>query len=221
MPMIPASRQIRCVGLLWLVSALPAAATTTVYQCVAANGQRVYQDQPCVRSQQQKILTLQDVPTMAPAPASAAPSRSTATAAPASPDPSVEPVAPLATMYGCSRATDGKVYLSANGAPAAYLAPFGMLGAAQLSLSEAYDPTRSGAGGSEPQFNRGRVTSELVASDYVWVQDQCRMLTPAEICHVLRDEYDLNARKLKRAFKSDRTPLEQRDHDLRAQLDQC
>jgi hypothetical protein len=123
-------------------------------------------------------------------------------------------------MYTCLRATDGKTYLSENGDPQPYLVPLGMLAVGSPSLSQVYGPPNS-AGGSAPELNRGRVTPGLIANNYVWVQDQCRELTRAETCRALRDAYDDNATKLRRAFKSDQPPLEQRDEQLRAQLRNC
>lgn len=131
------------------------------------------------------------------------------------------PVTPVPHMYGCVNAVDGKPYVSRNGDPAPYLAPYGMLGAGQLTLSEAYGPTQGGAGMSAPEANRGRVTTGLAAGNYVWVQDQCRELTVQETCAALRDDLERNAHALSKAFKSDRPPLEQRDRELREQLQGC
>ena len=123
-------------------------------------------------------------------------------------------------MYACVRATDGKTYTSNNGEPQQYQVPYGILGAGQLPLSQVYGGPGA-AGASAPELNRGRVTPGLVANHYVWVQDQCRELTRAETCRALRDAYDENADKLRRAFKSDQPPLEQREQELRAQLRNC
>jgi hypothetical protein len=46
-------------------------------------------------------------------------------------------------------------------------------------------------------------------------------LSPAEACQALRDEDDANEEKLRRAFKSDQPPLEQRQAQLRQQLAGC
>jgi hypothetical protein len=132
-----------------------------------------------------------------------------------------EPAAPLPVMYACTRATDGKTYLSDHGDSAPYLAPYGVLGAEQQPLSEVYGPDRGAAGISAPEANRGRVTSGLVANNYVWVQDSCRELDPGEICQALEDAYEENARQLRNAFKSQRPPLERREAQLHAQLANC
>jgi hypothetical protein len=201
-------------GLAWR----PAAATR-VYECVGADGRKVYQDTPCRPGQRQQSLQVPDVPSIR-SPAATVP----APAAPASsPPPAVEaaPAAPLPVMYACVRATDGKTYLSANGDPAPYQAPYGMLGAEQQPLSDVYAPDRGAAGNSAPESNRGRVTRGLVASNYVWVQDQCRRLDPGETCQALQDAYAENAHKLRNAFQSQRPPLERRDAELRAQLAGC
>jgi len=199
----------------------PAMAGTTVYQCRATSGQVTYQDTPCGKAQDQRQLALPDLPRT---PAVAAPPADRPAAAPteaAPAPPPVRAVAPVPRMYGCVRATDGKPYISQHGDPAPYLAPYGMLGAGQLSLAQAYGPTQGGAGISAPEANHGRITTGLVADNYVWVQDQCRELTPQEACAALRDDFDRNAHALSKAFKSDRAPLEKRDRELRAQLQGC
>jgi hypothetical protein len=207
--------------LLMLVVVSGPVAAGTVYKCLSADGQTSYQDAPCAKTQQQQALQLPD-DRAAPSPPASMPvepdeiSRPTEGAA----APSPMPVAPLTQLYRCMHAVDGSTYVSSNGHPQPFLAPLGMLGALPTSLSQAYGQP-SGAGISAPEANRGRVTAGLVASNYVWVQDQCRPLSVPEICHELRDQKEQNARKLQRAFKSDRPPLQRRDDALRAQLTNC
>jgi hypothetical protein len=212
----------RLLLLSWLLCCGPAVAGTTVYQCRASNGQLTYQDTPCSKAQEQRVLALPDLPRT---PALSPPVAASRTA---SPDSGVAPAqapeqpgAPVPRMYGCARATDGKPYVSQNGDPAPYLAPYGVLGAGSLALSETYGTTHGGAGISAPEANRGRVTPGLVADNYVWVQDHCRELSPQETCATLRRDLDRNTHALSKAFKSDRPPLEQRDRELRAQLRGC
>lgn len=210
----------------WLAMALvtplsmmaTSATAATVYKCSGHGGQVVYQDAPCAKSQQQQTLNLHD---QAPMPGAVAPAPPQAKPSPIPPpQPVAVPSTPLPSMYACIRATDGKHYLSGNGDPQPYLAPFGMLGAVQQPLADVYGG-RGAAGASAPELNRGRVTSGLIANNYVWVQDRCRELSPRETCEALRDAYDQNEQKLQRAFKSDQPPLEQREKELRAQLSQC
>lgn len=124
-------------------------------------------------------------------------------------------------MYACTRATDGKTYLSQNGNPAPYQAPYSVLGAEPQPLSEVYGADRGAAGISAPEANRGRVTSGMVAGNYVWVQDRCQELDVAETCHALQQAYDENEHQLHNAFKSQRPPLEKREAQLQAQLASC
>jgi len=199
------------------LAALPAGAAT-VYKCTGADGRVSFQDHPCARAQRQDIVPLADPAPLAPLPPRPAASddRDTSPTPPPAPAAPPEPAAPLPGLYACTRATDGKFYISRNGDPQPYLAPFGMVGMVQTPLAQ------GGAGGvSAPELNRGKVTSGLVSSNYVWVQDQCRPMSYGETCHALQDDYDDNARKLRRAFKSDRPPLERRDDELRAQLASC
>jgi len=209
-------RRLAFLSLLLLPLGAAPAVATTVYKCTGGDGRVVFQDKPCARAQRQETIQLADPGPTAPPPApSKAPSDDERDATPPPPPPPV-PSAPLPNLYACTRATDGKVYFSREGDPQPYLAPFGMVGMVQTPLA------RGGAGGaSAPELNRGKVTAGLVSSNYVWVQDQCRPMTFDETCHALQDNYDDNARKLRRAFKSDRPPLERRDEELRAQLTNC
>ncbi len=204
--------------LLLPLGAMPAVATT-VYKCTGADGRVIFQDKPCARSQRQDTIQLADPGPSSPPPPQAADDRTEAMPAPQPAAPPA-PGAPLPSLYACTRATDGKVYFSRNGDPQPYLAPFGVLGAVQMPLSRVYGPG-GGGGISAPEANRGKVTSGMVSGTYVWVQDQCRPMSFDETCRALQDDYDDNARKLRRAFKSDRPPLERRDEELRAQLANC
>jgi hypothetical protein len=206
-----------CLLALLLLLSLPAAAGTA-YQCTDAGGKVSFQDKPCSTGQRQQVLQLDDSQPYTPP---AAPSTDTGAFEPVTPPPPpLPPSSPLPIMFACVRATDGSTYTSDNGDPQPYQVPYGILGASQLPLSQVYGG-RGAAGASAPELNRGRITPGLVANNYVWVQDQCRDLTRAETCHALRDAYDKNADKLRRAFKSDQPPLERREQELLAQLRNC
>ena len=208
-------RRLCLLCLLWLV-ALPVTAGTA-YQCTDANGRQTFQDKPCSGKQRQQVLQLDDSQPAMPAPPAAA-ELSLPDAAPPPPQPAFIPPPP--TMFGCLRATDGKPYTNSNGNPQPYQVPYGMLGAASLPLAQVYGAP-NGAGASAPELNRGRISPGLVANHFVWVQDQCRQLTRAETCSALRDAFDDNEEKLRRAFKSDQPPLEKREQELRDQLRGC
>jgi hypothetical protein len=218
--LLPASTLL-ALGLLAAGAARRAEAATTVYECTAADGRVTYQDTPCPAGQRQRTTQVADAPSapthvMAPAAPTASPEQGPPPA-PSAP----RPAAPLPLMYACVRATDGKTYLSDHGDPAPYQAPYGVLGAEQLPLSEVYGADRGAAGISAPEANRGRVSPGLVANNYVWVQDQCRELDVEETCQALQDAYDQNEQKLRNAFKSQRPPLEKREAQLQAQLANC
>lgn len=201
------------------LAAAGGARAETVYKCVAS-GQTIYQQTPCAKSQRQETIQLQD---SAPAdgrvaPMPDAPPRQDATAE-APPPP--QPLQPLPRMFGCIRATDGKPYTSADGNPQPYLAPLGVLGVAGGSLSDTYGNPNA-AVASAPELNRGKGNvGAITTSNYVWVQDQCRELSPAETCQALRSESDATQRKIRNAFKSDRVPLDAKDAQLRDQLQSC
>lgn len=191
---------------------------TEVYKCSDRSGHVAYQDTPCTGTQRQQTLRLPDA-AATPAPAPVEPMTAATPDDPPAPPPAV-PGTPLTQLYACRHAVDGKTYLSRDGQPQPFLAPLGMLGVIQQPLSQVYGQP-GGAGISAPEANRGRITPGLVANNYVWVQDQCRPLSVPEICQALRHDLEQNERKLQRAFKSDRPPLQQRDDELRAQLTNC
>jgi hypothetical protein len=190
----------------------------TVYKC-QAGGQTIYQQAPCARNQRQQAIQLQD---SAPANGQVAPMPGP----PPSRDESVppaapSPMAPPPVLFGCIRATDGKPYTSSNGDPEPYMAPLGVLGAVSQPLGDVYG-SRNAAVASAPELNRGRGNAAAVAtSNYVWVQDQCRQLGPAEACRALRDDAEANQKQIRNAFKSERGALEAKDAQLQAQLRGC
>ena len=194
----------------WAVAPARAAADTTAYKCVAANGAVTYQGTPCAHGQRQQTIQLTDDTAGTPSPA---PSSSVADTAPHAdtvpPSPPIKPPsAPLPQLYRCTRATDGKPYISNNGNPQPYYAPLAMTGIVPTPIGQNYG---------------GRVSpnAAMIASHYTQVQDQCQAMAPQDTCNTLRDEYDENEKKLSRAFKSDQPPLLQRESELLAQLQQC
>jgi hypothetical protein len=208
-----------------LALALPAlvatggASAATVFKCVAG-GQTIYQQAPCAKGQRQETIQLQD---SAPANGQVAPMPVPAPRddMPADAPPPPRPMQPLPRMFGCIKATDGKPYTSSNGHPDPYLAPFGVLGASGNSLGDTYGNPNS-AVASAPELNRGKGNVGAIAtSNYVWVQDQCRELSPAETCQALRADSDATQRQIRNAFKSDRAPLDAKDAQLRGQLEAC
>jgi len=208
----------RLPALLLLLAISGPAAAGTAYKCSGASGQVTYQDAPCAKTQQQQTLQLTNETAATAPPAVAWTSKpAVVDGAPVAP---AEPGVPLIPLYRCMHAVDGDTYVSSNGHPQPFLAPLGMLGALPTSLARTYGQP-GGAGISAPEANRGRVGPELVASNYVWVQDQCRPLSVPESCRELRDEYEQNARQLQRAFQSDQPPLQRRDSELQAQLTNC
>jgi hypothetical protein len=186
----------------------------TVYKCVGADGRVTYQQTACPRTQKQQTIELQDSEPAAPAATPVAPPPPEAATPVDMPPP--PPRRPPPRLFGCIRATDGKPYTSDNGNPQPYQAPYGMLGAGDLPLA------RSGQNSaSAPELNRGKVSPTLIGGNYVWVQDQCRPLSPVEACQALRDDAEENDRKLRNAFQSQRGPFEQRGAELKAKLAGC
>jgi hypothetical protein len=212
-------RRLVSAAALLALSASGGVAAETVYKCVAG-GQTIYQQAPCAKSQRQETIQLQD---SAPASGQVAPMPIPPARddAPADAPPPPRPMQPLPRMYGCIRATDGKPYTSANGNPEPYMAPYGVLGSSGGSLAQAYGNPNS-AVASAPELNRGKGNVGAIAtSNYVWVQDQCRELSPAETCQALRSDSEATQRKIRNAFKSDRPSLDAKDAQLRDQLQAC
>ncbi|NID16177.1 DUF4124 domain-containing protein [Luteibacter yeojuensis] len=198
--------------------AIGAATAETVYKC-EAGGRTIYQQTPCAKGQRQQTIRLQDAAPAVDRPAPAGvPPPATEEAPPTAPP---GPSAPPPTLFGCIRATDGKPYTSDNGNPEPYMAPFGVLGAVSQPLADTYG-NRGSAVASAPELNRGKGNvAGIATSNYVWVQDQCRQLSPAEACAALRDESEANQRSIRNAFKSERGPLEAKDARLQKQLQGC
>ncbi|QWT19184.1 DUF4124 domain-containing protein [Bacillus sp. NP157] len=219
-PERPKSLPILLAITLPAILALTPLHATTVYKCVV-NGQPTYQQTPCAKQQKQEVIQLVD---SAPAdgrvaPMPSAPPRDDDNAADA-PEPT-RPAPPIPMLYLCTRATDGATYTSSNGHPEPYTAPFGVLGVANNPLASTYGSPNA-AVSSFPELNRGKGNAAAVAtSNYVWVQDQCRAMSPAETCQALRGESDANQKAIRNAFKSERAPLDAKDAALRGQLQGC
>ena len=192
----------------------------TVYKCQAA-GQTIYQQTPCAKNQSQQRIELQDsAPANGVAPMPV-PSPATATDATADNASAPQAFPPPPRMFGCVRATDGKSYTSSNGNPEPYMAPIGVMGGLGATLSDTYGNPDS-AVASAPELNRGKGNvAGIATTNYVWVQDRCRLLSPAETCQALRGDAESNQRQIRNAFKSERAPLDSREAQLRQQLQGC
>jgi len=212
-------RAMRGAAVAIALAATGGAAGETVYKC-EAGGRIIYQQTPCARGQRQQAIQLADptAPAEPPAPRAAPPSTDEGPRTTAVP---LRAFKPPPTLFGCIRATDGKPYTSRDGETQPYMAPLGVLGAVSRPLADTYG-SRGAAIASAPELNRGKGNAAAVATrNYVWVQDQCRQLSPAEACGALRDEAEANQRAIRQAFKSERGPLEAKDTQLRQQLQGC
>jgi hypothetical protein len=179
--------------------------TITAYKCTSAQGEVIYQGTPCKRDQKQQTLQLDaSEPVSLPAQDSDADTQQPA-AKPAPPPPMLK--TPPSLMYRCTRATDGKTYLSNNGNPAPYYAPLAMTGIIPTPLGQ-----------TSPRVT---ANAAMVASHYTQVQDQCQPMSAQDTCSELRSQYDDVEKKLSRAFKSDQPALQQRESELVAELGHC
>lgn len=183
----------------------------TVYRCTGAHGEASYQSTPCPGAQRQRQIILAEppAPSSPPPPPASAPAISTPTTVVTAPPP---PAAPIPVLYQCVRATDGKSYLSRNGAPPGYYAPLGIVGV-PTSLAQQYNAAN--------HMGREPPNAAMVSGYYTFVQDRCRELDAEETCAALRKDWSENEHRLGRAFKSDQPPLLRREAELRAQLQGC
>jgi hypothetical protein len=178
--------------------------TITAYKCTSAQGAVTYQAAPCKHDQKQQTLQLDD---NEPGSVPAQHDEDDTPQAAAAPAPRPSAPTPPSLMYRCTRATDGKTYLSNNGNPAPYYAPLAMTGIIPTPLGQASPHVTANAA--------------MVASHYTQVQDQCQPMSPQDTCTQLRSQYDDNEKKLSRAFKSDQPALQQRESELLAELGHC
>ena len=104
---------------------------------------------------------------------------------------------------------------------ALFIVPIAAKAQSNGSLSDTYGNPNA-AVASAPELNRGKGNVGAIAtSNYVWVQDQCRELSPAETCQALQADADATQRQIRNAFKSDRGPLDAKADRLRDQLQSC
>jgi hypothetical protein len=122
-------------------------------------------------------------------------------------------------MYECVGAVNGKQYLTRS-PPPPYLAPLGVMGYPPQSLARAYGK-RGGAGVSAPELSKPRIGGPRIAAGMTEVQDFCLPATHAQVCNFVRKAYDENHRALRKAMPSEQPPLEQREQQLTAQLNNC
>jgi hypothetical protein len=180
--------------------------TVTAYKCTSAQGQVIYQGTPCKANQKQQTLQLDDNEPGTPPPQDSDTDETPQVAATPPPRPSVLRTPP-SLMYRCTRATDGKTYLSDNGNPQPYYAPLAMTNILPTPLGQ-----------TSPHVTPN---AAMVASHYTMVQDQCEPMSPQDTCSELRSQYEDNEKKLSRAFKADQPALQQRESELLAELSHC
>ena len=209
MPRLPALPA--CIALIGAGLCTPGQAQT-IYQCTGAHGEASYQSTPCPDARSQRQITLEAPPAPSPPASAPPPAASARPASTAAPEPPPPPAAPIPVLYQCVRATDGKSYLSRNGAPPGYYAPLGIVGV-PTSLAQQYN-----AGN---HMGRDPPNAAMVSGYYTYVRDQCREMSAEETCTALRKDWDANEHKLGHAFKSDQPPLLKREAELRAQLQGC
>ncbi|MDN5924998.1 MAG: DUF4124 domain-containing protein [Xanthomonadales bacterium] len=208
-------RAILAVGLTSV--AVHAAAGNTVYRCLGADGVVAFQDQPCPHHEQQKLLHLPYLTPTPPTPNPVPPPPASVATPPIIAAPVDAPPQPqVPTLYACTNAVNGNIYISRSGQPAPYTAPLNMVGDWTL-------PLHSGAAShaSAPELNRHPANLGSVTAYSVWVQDACRILSREETCDALRQQRKANKQKLKYAFDDSRNQLQQRAAQLSKDLAGC
>ena len=208
---------------LLIIAALcaPAAAQAVqVYRCIAGDGAVSYQDKPCAPRQKQSTVSLENAPTVSSLPQPAASTTHPAPIATVAPAPQMPPPSPLPTMYACTRYDDQQEYLSET-MPGPYSVPMGALGAPGKSLDQAYGGADRLGMSAPEEARKPMVGGPLLANAYVQVQDECHPAAPAQVCEELQRRFDANHEKLKMAFPSEQPPLQQREDQLRSQMQGC
>lgn len=194
-----------------------------VYKCTAANGAIGFQDHPCGTGARQQRLQLRDE--AAPPAPPAAQTTDAAPPAPASsppPAPPAPPSPPAADVYLCLR-YDGTRYLSDSGVGARHWVPYAMLGGSGMSLADAYGG-RDGIGVSAPGLRQPPnlpAAQNPIAGAYVWVDDECRRITPQQACTFLQSELDRVQSRLRRAFSDTEADLKREAQSLRERMRGC
>ncbi len=204
-----------------LVLLLPVMAhAVQVYRCTARDGEVSYQDTPCPAPQKQSTVSLQDAPEVSSLPEPAASSPAPAAAASVAPVAAPAPAA-LPVMYACTRYDGQRKYLS-DTPTAPYAVPLGAMGYPGQSLDRAYGYSdRLGMSAPEEARKPPVRGGPLIAGAYIEVQDHCVPAPRAQVCEELRHRYDANHEKLRMAFPSEKAPFQQREDELKAQLQGC
>ncbi len=201
------------IGVLWCTGL-----RAQVYQCTTRTGAYSFQDRPCKPDQRQQVL---DLPSHGPdAPTPAAPPATVMTAPAPPPVPAAAaPTMPLPVLYACVGAVNQEHYFARTPRPP-YLVPLGVLGYPPQSLARAYG-SRGGAGASAPELAHPRIGGPRIATGMTEVQDFCLPATHAQVCTWVQKEYADNHRKLRMAMRHEAPPLEARERQLAAELDNC
>ena len=194
-----------------LVGLLPGSAQAlSVFRCTASDGAITFQDRPCPRGAQSRIIELPDQPDQPDQPdraaASAAPAVTREAASTASPSqrerapaPSDPPAAPAAVV--CTR-EDGSRYLSESGRGDRQAVPLAMLGVPSQSLAGAY-AGRDGIGISSPGLRQPPTDASpgaQLGALYVWREDPCERLSGAPLCAYFDSRVADAERRLRLAF---------------------
>ena len=207
--------------LIFAVLSGPAAAQAVqVYRCIASDGAVSYQDKPCPPRQKQSAVSLENAPTVSSLPQPAASATAPAPTATVTAAPPALPPSPLPTMYACTRYDDQQPYLS-DTLPGPYSVPMGALGAPGKSLDQAYGGADRLGMSAPEEARKPPVGGSLLANAYVQVQDDCHPASATQVCEELQRRFDANHEKLKMAFPSEQPPLQQREDQLRAQMQGC
>lgn len=195
-----------------------------VYRCTDGRGTPAYQDQPCGRDKQQRIVHVPDAAPLPPVTPTTPPhdEASATTAVTTSLPPAPAPQAAPPSFFLCTR-YDGSRYVSDDGVGARHAVPLGILGVPERSLADAYGG-RNGIGVSAPGLRpipRIPAAQAPLAGSYVWIDDVCHHAQPAEACAYLRDELATLQSKLRRAFSDEEPTLKARAQSVRERLHGC
>ena len=206
------------------LSWLGSAKAEDVYKCTKADESIAFQDTPCAADQTETAIHLAKPPRPPPAPVAEADRMEPLDNPNAPPQPTHFAKSPndLPELFNCVRAEDGSAYVSSDGSPPPRMVPLGILGGPSKSLASAYGP--GGIGVSAPGMGKTPISTspqDVVASDYVAVQDRCQRASKEQVCIFLQQQYNEVQRKLQRAFKDEQATLKPQEQQLSRELNGC
>lgn len=212
--------QLRTPLLILLASSPALCADIVVYRCTGTTGVISLQDVPCAAGEREERRRLSAPVDRAPA--------TNQVFAPSSPQPTHDTVRSSSDatprrapppLFECER-YDGERYESADGIPQRHWVPLWALDADPRTTGSTLDPATIGRTSPLRRTARDGVPALSVSAATLgtWVEDSCRLLSPAQICARRRDALADYGRRIFNAGQSEADRLRAEEASLRAQI---